>query len=397
MVWLVEEEIVLINNALFKKITNIYFYKMTSLYDQYHSEKNIDHIYNLLDDLIQKNNGNISIKADIEFKNYYLKQLREIFIKSESDNLTDLNRELLKHHILYYKNKNDTIKSQNIVRNTPILNKPNIETNTDDNTDVKVQFDEYLKMRELPEMTPRKIDKDVNEELSFNDMMRDMNTQPPQNAEEKIKPNILPKILEIPVIDKPFEKPVDKPKENKNYVTLTSANRTDIMSNRYNYNIKCDKDIKQFERLIIPIENTLHFTSPILKFKIVELNIDINLYLRDTYKLNNYTYGVYIPENEIELNKINDNMNIQICSIYGNIEIENDIIECELSENKEALKPKNIVDFKKGDFISINSKHFTKIIDIVEDELVLENIPTFTEDESIYIMNMNLQNTLVFR
>ena len=383
MVWLVEEEIVLINNALFKKITNIYFYKMTSLYDQYHSEKNIDHIYNLLDDLIQKNNGNISIKADIEFKNYYLKQLREIFIKSESDNLTDLNRELLKHHILYYKNKNDTIKSQNIVRNTPILNKPNIETNTDDNTDVKVQFDEYLKMRELPEMTPRKIDKDVNEELSFNDMMRDMNTQPPQNAEEKIKPNILPKILEIPVIDKPFEKPVDKPKENKNYVTLTSANRTDIMSNRYNYNIKCDKDIKQFERLIIPIENTLHFTSPILKFKIVELNIDINLYLRDTYKLNNYTYGVYIPENEIELNKINDNMNIQICSIYGNIEIENDIIECELSENKEALKPKNIVDFKKGDFISINSKHFTKIIDIVEDELVLENMPTFTEDESI--------------
>lgn len=361
---------------------------MTSLYDQYHSEKNIDHIYNLLDDLIQKNNGNISIKADIEFKNYYLKQLREIFIKSESDNLTDLNRELLKHHILYYKNKNDNIKSQNIVRNTPILNKPNIETNTDDNTDVKVQFDEYLKMRELPEMTPRKIDKDVKDELSFNDMMRDMNTQPPQK--EEIKPNILPKILPEPVI----EKPVDKPKKKKDYITLTSANRTDIMSNRYNYNIKCDKDIKQLERLIIPIENTLHFTSPILKFKIVESNIDINLYLKDTYKLNNYTYGVYIPENEIELNKINDNMNIQICSIYDNVEIENDIIECEILEDK--FKPKNIVDFKKGDFISINSKYFTKIIDIVEDELVLENIPTFTEDESIYIMNMNLQNTLVF-
>jgi len=377
---------------------------MTSLYDQYHSEKNIDHIYNLLDDLIQKNNGNISIKADIEFKNYYLKQLREIFIKSESDNLTDLNRELLKHHILYYKNKNDNIKSQNIVRNTPILNKPNIETNTDDNTDVKVQFDEYLKMRELPEMTPRKT-KDVKDELSFNDMMQDMNTQPLQNTEEKIKPNILPKILPEPVIEKPviekpvIEKPVDKRKENKDYVTLTSANRTDIMSNRYNYNIKCDKDIKQLERLIIPIENTLHFTSPILKFKIVESNIDINLYLKDTYKLNNYTYGVYIPENEIELNKINDNINIQICSIYDNVEIEkdiNDIIECELSENKETLKPKNIVDFKKGDFISINSKHFTKIIDIVEDELVLENIPLLESDESIYIMNMNLQNTLVF-
>ena len=367
---------------------------MTSLYDQYHSEKNIDHIYNLLDDLIQKNNGNISIKADIEFKNYYLKQLREIFIKSESDNLTDLNRELLKHHILYYKNKNDNIKSQNIVRNTPILNKPNIATNTDDNTDVKVQFDEYLKMRELPEMTPQIIkidDKEIPKgeipkgEISFDDMMNGMNNI----QKDKILVDIptIPNIDTIPTIEK------------KDYITLTSANRTDIMSNRYNYNIKCDKDIKKLERLIIPIENTLHFTSPILKFKIVESNIDINLYLRDTYKLNNYTYGVYIPENEIELNKINDNINIQICSIYDNVEIEKDIkdiIECELSENKEALKPKNIVDFKKGDFISINSKHFTKIIDIVEDELVLENIPTFTEDESIYIMNMNLQNTLVF-
>ena len=39
-----------------------------------------------------------------------LKQLREIFIKSESDNLVDLNKELLKHHIVYYKNKNDNIK-----------------------------------------------------------------------------------------------------------------------------------------------------------------------------------------------------------------------------------------------------------------------------------------------
>jgi hypothetical protein len=368
---------------------------MTSLYDQYHSEKNIDHIYNLLDDLIQKNNGNISIKADIEFKNYYLKQLREIFIKSESDNLTDLNRELLKHHILYYKNKNDNIKSQNIVRNTPILNKPNIETNTDDNTDVKVQFDEYLKMRELPEMTPQIIkidDKEIpkgeipkgeipKSEISFDDMMNGMNNI--QKDKILVDIPIIPNIDTIPTI------------ENKDYVTLTSANRTDIMSNRYNYNIKCDKDIKQLERLIIPIENTLHFTSPILKFKIVESNIDINLYLKDTYKLNNYTYGVYIPENEIELNKINDNINIQICSFYGNVEIENDIIECEILEDK--FKPKNIVDFKKGDFISINSKHFTKIIDIVEDELVLENIPEFVEkDEKIYIMNMNLQNTLVF-
>ena len=74
--------------------------------------------------------------------------------------------------------------------------------------------------------------------------------------------------------------------------------------------------------------------------------------------------------------------------------IENDIIECEFVEDK--LKPKNIDDFKVNDIISINSKHFTKIIDIVDDSLVLEKNPSLELEESIYIMNMNLQNTLVF-
>ena len=162
------------------------------------------------------------------------------------------------------------------------------------------------------------------------------------------------------------------------------------MKNKWRYQFWSHYDSK----LIIPIENTLHFALPILKFKIPESNIDINLYLKDTYNLNNYTYGIYMPENDIEINKINDNINIQICSFYGDVEIENDIIECEILENK--FKPKNMKDFKKYDIISINSKHFTKIIDIIEEDLVLESIPELKEDEKIYIMNMNLQNTLVF-
>ena len=91
------------------------------------------------------------------------------------------------------------------------------------------------------------------------------------------------------------------------------------------------------------------------------MNIDTNLYLQKTYDLNNYSYGIYIPNDDLVLNKINDNMNIQICSIYGNddTKIVNDIIECEFVEDK--LKPKNMDDFKKNDIISINSKHFTKI------------------------------------
>ena len=374
---------------------------MTSLYNQYHSDKNLNHIYNLINDLIEKNHNN-NILNDTEFKNYYMNQCRDIFINSKSDNLVDLNRETIKHHLLYYHNSNNTsIKSKSTeiksieTKTTPLK----LEIN-DNNNDVSKSFDEYLKSRDLPKMipnipdTPRPIKdkvvnfndspvvKNIDNDLSFDDMMNDI-TKVSDN-----KPNITQSIENINI---------ETPKKNKNYITLTSANRTGIMSNRFDYNIKCERNITHLERLIIPIENTLHFALPMLKFKIPEMNIDTNLYLQKTYNLNNYSYGIYIPNDDLVLNKINDNINIQICSIYGNddTKIVNDIIECEFVEDK--LKPKNIEDFKVNDIISINSKHFTKIIDIVEDSLVLEKLPSLESEESIYIMNMNLQNTLVFR
>ena len=39
---------------------------------------------------------------------------------------------------------------------------------------------------------------------------------------------------------------------------------------------------------------------------------------------------------------------------------------------------------------------FTKITDIQNNLLILENMPELMEKEKIYIMNMNLQNTLIF-
>jgi len=381
---------------------------MTSLYDQYHSEKNLNHIYNLINDLIEKNGGN-NILNDTNFKNYYTNQCREIFISSKSDNLIDLNRETIKHHLLYYQNSNTKLVEPKTIE--PIVKSTPLETNTiepkttslklelenSDNSDVNKNFDDYLKSRDLPSMTPMTprptnksedkvvnfndtpIVKNIENDLSFDDMMNDMN-----DIKVSDKPNITQTIENV-IVEKP---------KIKNYITLTSANRTGIMSNRFDYNIKCEKNITHLERLIIPIENTLHFALPILKFKIPEMNIDTNLYLQETYNLNNYSYGIYIPNDDLVLNKINDNMNIQICSIYGDTKIVNDIIECEFVEDK--LKPKNIDDFKKNDIISINSKHFTKIIDIVEDCLILEKLPSLESEESIYIMNMNLQNTLVF-
>jgi len=379
---------------------------MTSLYDQYHSDKNLNHIYNLINDLIEKNH-NHNILNDEKFKKYYMNQCRDIFINSKSDNLVDLNRETIKHHLLYYRNTSIKYKNTQIKpKSTPIETKPiktrttSLKINDDNNDDVSKSFDDYLKSRDLPPMVPNTPDaprqiknkvvnfndtpnvENIDNDISFDDMMNDTKVSTIE------KPNITQTIEKVNI-----ETP-------KNYITLTSANRTGIMSNRFDYNIKCEKNITNLERLIIPIENTLHFALPMLKFKIPEMNIDTNLYLQKTYDLNNYSYGIYIPNDDLVLNKINDNINIQICSIYGNddTKIKNDIIECEFVEDK--LKPKNMDDFKVNDIISINSKHFTKIIDIVDDSLVLEKIPLLAEklelEESIYIMNMNLQNTLVF-
>ena len=52
---------------------------MTSLYDQFHSQKNINHIYNLIDDLIQQKIGK-SIKDNMQYFTYYNNKL--IFLQT---------------------------------------------------------------------------------------------------------------------------------------------------------------------------------------------------------------------------------------------------------------------------------------------------------------------------
>ena len=88
-------------------------------------------------------------------------------------------------------------------------------------------------------------------------------------------------------------------------------------------------------------------------------------------------------------------------SIYDNSKYNNDIYECKLEDDTLILE--DVEDFKVNDIVSINSKEFIKIVEIEEGKLKLESIPEIIdnkpdveEKDKIYIMNMNLQNTLVF-
>lgn len=65
-----------------------------SLYDKYHSEYNKKYMYDLIRDLCKKE-LNINIDDYKEYKDYYEEQYPIIFDKTKSENISDINKELL--------------------------------------------------------------------------------------------------------------------------------------------------------------------------------------------------------------------------------------------------------------------------------------------------------------
>ena len=374
---------------------------MTSLYDQFHSQKNINHMYNLINDLIQERIGK-SIKDNMQYFTYYNNKLREIFIESEETDLIGLNKELLGHHLKYFieelkDSKESNIQANNHILNTPRVEEPKKEIKDDSNSDVMSQFNEYIQQRDIPQRNiPQKDIPSDNKkkEVSFDDMINDMNV----SKESNIKPIIQELVIQEPVI----QEPIIKEEPIKETVTFTSANRIDIESNRFDYQVKCEKKINKLEKLIIPIEQSIHFAVPILNLRIKEFGLDTNIYLKNTYNLNNYIYGIYEPDDSVKINSdIQKELTIEILSIYDDSKYSNDILECKIEEDIVILD--DVEDFKINDIVSINSKEFVKIVEIEEDKLklenkpeVIDNTPEVEEKDKIYIMNMNLQNTLVF-
>ena len=158
--------------------------------------KNIDYMYNLIDDLLQKQSGK-SIKNDMNFFNYYNNKLREIFIESDATDIIGLNKELLSHHIKYYTEKSKNEMTNNIVANNHILNKPKSEIKEtiiekDNNSDVMSQYNDFMKHRDIPFETNNSEKINNTKEISFNDIV--------ENVVDK-KPNIETSIIEIPKVE----------------------------------------------------------------------------------------------------------------------------------------------------------------------------------------------------
>ena len=78
-----------------------------SLYEKYNSQINVDHMYNITDDILKKQ-FNIDITNIPQSKENFITTMKEIFDNNNVDELTDLNKILLEHHIDYYTKKTET-------------------------------------------------------------------------------------------------------------------------------------------------------------------------------------------------------------------------------------------------------------------------------------------------
>ena len=194
----------------------------TSLYDQFHSDTNIDHVFNLLNDLIQKQTRE-TIKNDINHSNYYRNSLRDIFVESDKDTLEGLNREVLTHNLRYFLN---ILKTKPVQETKPVQVKKPVER-------------KETKLTELPEAPEEtnvmddysKFMESRNEEINFEDMI---------GKKETVleKPNIVETIQENKELE--YELEVN---------TLTMEN---VLRNMYNYYMihKLNKDDNLFDKMI---------------------------------------------------------------------------------------------------------------------------------------------------
>ena len=344
---------------------------MSSLYDQYNSKENIEHMYKLISEILQ-NNYNIVLNTINDY-NIFMNNLKIVFNNTNSDNLIDLNKELLLNNIKFFLS-NKGVDNSNMSSEISI---DNSNTNTMDNINT---MNNGNKLTELNENKEPNLILRYNEFIQerpneFNNQNEINNSNESNNLNELNNPNEL----------------------NKSSIILSSSDRNNGTS-RFNYTVNNIKQVLSLDKLIIPIENTSHFTSPLLKLIVNEINYETILHLKETYKLNNYTYGIYKPENSKILNNSNK-LTIQIISIFENVDYLPDIYEC-YNDNNIITGNYDIDDLKVNDIIQIRfgkdfkEKEYSRVIAINNNEIEIEELKN--DIKECFILNMNLQNTLLF-
>ena len=180
-------------------------------------------------------------------------------------------------------------------------------------------------------------------------------------------------------------------------------------STRFNYKFTLPSDsiTYKLESIIIPIEESSTFSTPILTLLINKLSI--HLHLRGTIQLNKRDYGIYTPFSDKEL-LLKDTISIQIKNLLPcNYKLQSDIFEIsDITNNnsKQTLTFKHDItpEFKVNDYIKINNydkletscKNYQinqyKIIGKTDTSITIETNDTLLK--GYYVMNITIQNII---
>ena len=377
-----------------------------SLYDKYHSNVNIDYIWNILSQVVYKET-NEDIKDNNDYKQIFIENSKNIFKEVNSDELSEINKILLDKSVLELTNK---IK---------LKNNTNISTKIDENSTIQDKYNQMIQSRNTPLMKPND-DNDLNVPLNngnpFSTMIENINNQDFNNGEPNIQETIIqPEIGSTNIIENvPIKQEIIYPK-----IKISSNKRTNIQSSRYNYDINLYKnnikssELKFIDKILIPIEDNYIFSSPILHLDIKELNLNFSFELDHILDKNGREYGYYIPleKHLIELNQDIEKLSIDIRDIsetkYENIDIAKvNIIQ--INKTDIVFTCTNVNgNFLVNDYIKIinnYTKNFKlnyplKIKSIVGNTITCDynsNISKKLTDVDMKLLNTSNQNIIYF-
>ena len=388
-----------------------------SIYEQYHSNLNRDYMFNLVKEIL-KSEDNIIINNSTEELENFNKVLEDIFNNNNAESIAELNKILLDDQLKYYRDKynhNQVDAISNNVDGIPktlqeLVNERELEQQNLKKVDFSSSNSNTLNIDNVPSNSNNIFLEDRVENINKGTPLNDLLNDPKEN-------------IDIQTDD--IVEPVKDEESNTRIINISSYERTNINSSRYNYKVDLEKknikseELQKISRLIIPIEDNYIFTIPILKLNIPELEYD-NVYMHQTELITNNknSIAIYEPIKDIFINKKGINkITIDIRDItdtkYDSYDIQK-INIIEIMDNVIIFTCSNINynNLKINDSIKvINTYNFTAdlmnllrspfSIQRIVDNQIFCRLPYNTVD-SIYnnidmkILNMSNQNVLFF-
>ena len=383
-----------------------------SLYDKYHSDINMNYMYDLISQIINKDTGE-DISNNGEFKKIFSDNAKQIFNEVNSDVLEEINKVLLDKHILQF---------TNLIQ----LKKPVVQA-LDENVNMTDRYNDLIQSRNIPLMETKD-----NSEQTNN--LEPLNNGNPFLSLQQTNPDNVNPVEKLPIIEEESPvseliedihstpKSIDSISEPIKYpqYKVISSKRSNIQSSRFHYiynllknNIK-SSELKHISKIVIPVEENYIFSSPILFLQIKELNFSSSFELDHIIDDDKKKYGYYksLEDNTIELNTDIEKITIDIRDVsetrYDKIDIAKvNVIEIKDSEIKFTCTNIEENNYSEGEYIKIINNYTKslklnvplKILRIEGNKIICPYESKITKkitDVDMKLLNTSNQNIIYF-